>query len=303
MGSNRGKLGIGIYIIAIMMMLSSITPYTISQPAPPHNIWGIIKDQYGNGINGANVTLTNQRTGDKLYTVSYYDPGTGNGSYMFDLSNLPSGWEDGDNITIQAYKEGVGYGEAWIIADAGTGSQRLDITLMPTVNNPPVFSNENPSNNSVDVSITLSTLSITIEDPEGDLINWTIETSPNIGSASGTLEANGTKTCSISGLQYGTTYKWWVNATDLGSGLTTSKLYIFTTESAPLVNNPPYKPTNVAPADGATFVSINPTLTVHVIDPDGDSMDVYFYGREQGVGSFNLIGTVHVANDSDASIV
>ena len=69
------------------------------------------------------------------------------------------------------------------------------------------------------------------------------------------------------------------------------------------VNHPPYKPANVEPTDGATNISINSTLTVHVIDPNNDEMDVDFYGREQGYPSFSLIGSIHVSNDSDASIV
>ncbi len=43
------------------------------------------------------------------------------------------------------------------------------------------------------------------------------------------------------------------------------------------VNTAPDAPTNPVPSDEATGVSTNPTLSVDVFDPDGDTMDVYFY--------------------------
>ncbi|MCD6474279.1 MAG: hypothetical protein J7K47_05185, partial [Thermoplasmata archaeon] len=98
-------------------------------------------------------------------------------------------------------------------------------TFTTKTNNPPVASNPSPADGATNVPITLSQLSIDISDPDGDLFDWTIETSPNIGSSSGNNEANGTKTCSISGLQYGTTYTWYVNVTDpTGSGQTVSHI-------------------------------------------------------------------------------
>ena len=58
--------------------------------------------------------------------------------------------------------------------------------------------------------VTLSQLNVTVEDPQGDSFYWSIETSPDIGSDSGIGEFNGTKTCSISGLDYNTSYTWFV---------------------------------------------------------------------------------------------
>jgi len=95
-------------------------------------------------------------------------------------------------------------------------------------NSPPSVSNPSPSNGATDVPISTSQLSVDISDPEGDLMNWTIETSPNIGNASGNNAGNGTITCSISGLDYGTTYTWYVNVTDGNSW--TNETYTFTTE-------------------------------------------------------------------------
>ena len=72
-------------------------------------------------------------------------------------------------------------------------------------------------------------MSVTIEDPDGDSFNWTIETSPNVGSNSVNGANNGSKSCSISGLAYSTTYTWFVSATD-GKGWT-NESFTFTTKS------------------------------------------------------------------------
>lgn len=45
------------------------------------------------------------------------------------------------------------------------------------------------------------------------------------------------------------------------------------------VNQAPDAPTSETPADGATGVSASPHLAVQVSDPDGDPVDVTFYGR------------------------
>ncbi len=100
-------------------------------------------------------------------------------------------------------------------------------------NAPPEISYEYPEDGSTDVNLQIADLSVEIEDLEGDSFNWNIQTSPDIGSSSGTGELNGTKTCPISDLEYDTTYTWFVTATDSGSGQTTEELYIFTTESSP----------------------------------------------------------------------
>ena len=149
--------------------------------------------------------------------------------------------------------------------------------IICSLNEPPGFSDENPSDGSVDVPVTLSELSVTIEDPEGDSFDWTIETSSNIGSSSGNGEGNGTKTCPVSGLNYGTTYTWYVNATDSGSETAREEVYTFTTEPVP--NEPPYKPSEPDPENGSIDVSINTNLNWTGGDPDVEdnvTYDVYF---------------------------
>jgi len=85
---------------------------------------------------------------------------------------------------------------------------------IPKIGGKCTFSNEYPSNNDYGISVDISTVSVTINEPDGDPIDWTIETVPDIGRTSGKDENSGTKTCSVSGLTYDTTYTIYVNATD-----------------------------------------------------------------------------------------
>lgn len=101
------------------------------------------------------------------------------------------------------------------------------------VNQPPSFSNENPSDGSTVVSVSTTTLSVDISDPDGDSFDWMITTNPDIGQSSRGGESNGTKTCSISDLQYNTLYTWTVIATDTKNN-TNIDTYTFTTEEEPV---------------------------------------------------------------------
>jgi len=91
-----------------------------------------------------------------------------------------------------------------------------------------VLSSENPSNNSASVDITQSSVSVTINDPEGDTFNWSIEVSTG-DSNSANNENNGSKSCSLTTpLAYNTVITWWVNSTD-GYNNTNETFYFYTT--------------------------------------------------------------------------
>ena len=93
----------------------------------------------------------------------------------------------------------------------------------------PSITNENPLHNAVDISCDLPSVSVLINDTEGDLFNWTIE-SYYLNNAAGNNETNGTKTATlITPLPPGTAILWYVNATDRGSNKWTNKTYMFTT--------------------------------------------------------------------------
>ncbi len=129
----------------------------------------------------------------------------------------------------------------------------------------PLVSNETPPHGSVDVSVSLSELSFDIEDPEGDLMEFTVTTTPDIGSRSETDMTAGTYNVPVAGLDYGETYHWYVHVTDGVNS--TDREFIFTTEvDLPLISNED-------PQDGATYVPLNPTLQADILDEQGESVD------------------------------
>jgi hypothetical protein len=143
-------------------------------------------------------------------------------------------------------------------------------TASASGNNPPVFSGMTPTNNSVNIPISISSISLTIKDPEGQSFDCTLQTRPNAGSKSMNGASNGSKSCTLSTLAYGTTYRWWVNATDGNSW--TRRWYTFTTESAP--GNKPLVLSRESPADGSTNIPINRTsVSINIKDPEGKSFN------------------------------
>ena len=168
-------------------------------------------------------------------------------------------------------------------------------------NSPPVFGTPSPTNGETGTDISL-TWSISITDPESDLIDWSIECS-NGQSSSASSDTGGVKTISLSGLSYSTTYTVWVNATDAGSGTYTRDSFTFTTKANSPPNTPdggsPGSPGDITPVNNAPDVPINVGyLRVIVTDPDGHSMTVRFYD-----GNNTLLGTdTNVASGETASI-
>jgi len=170
---------------------------------------------------------------------------------------------------------------------------------LPIDNNPTNVTSENPENNSDDVSIDLSTLTVLIEDPDGDNFNWSIITSPDIGNAIQTNNTNGSKNCTISDLSYDTTYTWSVTVTD---GIYyTNKTFYFTTEEQPRQNNnnnpapiinsdPNQKP--VADAGGPYKAYTNESISFNAsesYDPDNHEITYVWDFGDNNTGSTKKI--------------
>ena len=120
----------------------------------------------------------------------------------------------------------------WVNVTDGTKWTRKWYVFNTYDNNKPEISNPTPSNNSLGNNITdTNVFRIYISDPEGDPITWTIQVC-NGDSSSGSLQNNGTKSCSLSvPLSYNSQYKIWVNASDpTGSGFTNRTWFVFNTE-------------------------------------------------------------------------
>ena len=173
----------------------------------------------------------------------------------------------------------------------------VDDGSVTVTTNDPILSNPNPANESTNVPISTGSLSINIQNPDGDTFDYAITTSPDIGNSSGSEASNGSKSCSISSLEYSTTYTWDVSCMDIGSGNWTNRSYWFTTKSAGgggypggggglppgggdsndtlEQNNPPETP--VKPS-GPTFIEMGVefTYTSSTYDIDGDEIRYRF---------------------------
>lgn len=148
----------------------------------------------------------------------------------------------------------------------------------------------NPS--SGDAPLT-TTFSMSANDPDGSIASWELDVNND-----GTAEYSG------SGNPPATQQHTYTDP-----GVYTAELTVWDNEGAPgydttvvtvtAPNTPPDKPSLPDPANGATDVSLNPTLSVYVSDPDGDALDVDFYdelgvliGSDTGVASGTRASTV-----------
>lgn len=139
-----------------------------------------------------------------------------------------------------------------------------------TLGQAPLLAGENPSNTSTNIPLnTTPTLNVTVYNSYFGDLNWTIQSA--IGSSSSNGEDNGSKTCSISGLQNNTTYTWYVNATELGNDVNAS--YWFTTTEHP------FQPNTPNPSNNSNGNSISSILLWSGGDPDGDDVNyTVFFG-------------------------
>jgi hypothetical protein len=97
----------------------------------------------------------------------------------------------------------------------------------------PVISDPVPVDEAVGVPVTISELQFSISDPDVDLMDYAVTTSPGIGSDSASGVGDGTYSVAVSGLAYATTYTWQVEVFD--GNCTTNRSFSFTTEAGPVL--------------------------------------------------------------------
>ncbi len=81
-------------------------------------------------------------------------------------------------------------------------------------NRAPSISDVTPIDGEQNTPVTLTELKFRIQDPDGDLMSYTVTTDPDIGSASGNLKPFGVYKVPISGLQNDKIYRWTIEVTD-----------------------------------------------------------------------------------------
>ncbi|MCX6663263.1 MAG: type IV pilin N-terminal domain-containing protein, partial [Euryarchaeota archaeon] len=186
--------------IRVMVIDPSSNSFILSATVPMVNsITVTTLDATGITMNSANLLMNydlRTQSGSVRFTycpndgpwtnTSWISP-SGSGSYNIIINSLSP-------VKLYYFKAQLLYNSTII-----EGEQK-SYTTLAIANNPPTVTTPDPTNGSTGISITTALLSITIQDPEGDLFNWTITTTPNIGSNTGTTTSNGTKTCTIAGL-------------------------------------------------------------------------------------------------------
>ena len=78
----------------------------------------------------------------------------------------------------------------------------------------PMISKPLPVNEERDVPMNLPQLQFTVKNYQGLAMDYTVQTSPDVGSDHKTGVHDGTYTVPLSGMTYGVDYTWFVNATD-----------------------------------------------------------------------------------------
>ena len=213
-----------------------------------------------------------------LMTIYWYENSTGSWVLRQTNSSIPNG------TYYWTYQQAIDYSTKyyWKVAVNDSKNNISEIFHFTTFDNQPLsIYNSIPENQSVNISKNTAYWVITIDDPENDLINWTIETSPFIGNSSAVNDTNGQKNCPISGLNFSTNYSIYVNATDSVNGTWINETFWFITaeQGAPTISNE-------YPPNRNTQTELRPTCSVDVFDIEGDNLTIYWY--ENSTGSWIL---------------
>ena len=219
-------------------------------------------------------------------------------------------WDDG--FYIVDFAEEVGetgiflvdvYGETYtadvtITVIHQIHAYEIDLHVDTIENNPPNEpDNPDPKDNEQNVDLNPD-LNVDVSDPDGDPMDVSFynASDDSLIDTDHDVDSGDTATVQWTGLDYNTEYEWYAIADD-SEDETQSDTWSFKTKKED--NNPPNKPDNPTPSDGAEDVDINPDLSVDVSDPDGDPMDVSFYNASDD----SLIDTDNDVNSGDTATV
>ena len=147
------------------------------------------------------------------YSVST-NPYIGSGTGKFKKNGIYS-------IPIQGLQYSTTY--SWTVSVTDGKSTVKKTYKFTTISQEPVVSNPYPTNG--EGAVDVDYLSFTLHDPQGDLMNYSAETSPPIGSNIGHYVPNGTYIVPVNGLTKNKWYTWYVNVTD--GTYWTRKKYVF----------------------------------------------------------------------------
>ena len=209
-------------------------------------------------------------TGDFDLIIYDDDYDTATGRPVVSMSSINSDLGVDESLVFSPSDSGIYY---WSIrAVEGYGTCQISISGFNSAPDAPI--SPVPADDATGVSIN-PTLSVDVSDPDGDTMDVSFYDASDdslIGTDMGVL-SGGTASFTWLGLSSNTYYEWYAISDD-GYYFTQSATWSFTTI---VINTAPNAPTNPTPSDSATGVSTNPILSVDVSDPDGGTLDVYFY--------------------------
>ncbi len=143
----------------------------------------------------------------------------------------------------------------------------------------PVVFSASPPNKATGIPPSLTQFSFNITDYQDDLMNYTVTTTPDIGSGTGINVNNGRFSTPISGVQYSKTYIWTASVTD-GTHWT-NITFTFTT----LPTEPPTQTEPILVKSGSNIICYNQTTS----DPDGDKVTNTYNWYRNSISTTNLL--------------
>jgi len=281
-------------ILGIIILIFSGTAFTnqIIADGHPHSVKGVLYIDDEIAPEGIEIILSFPKENETTTTYEYMLYG--------DLTNYNLGFWGHEKQTgyfFVIYKETKfePIDNKTVFIEEGVIGYLIDLHIVTPENNPPSPpGNPVPRNNSQDIGLSPS-LCVDVIDPDGDTMDVSFydASDDSLIGLDKSVPSGGTASVVWGGLSRGTVYFWYAVAND-SIYETTSDIWNFKT----IENQPPIKPTNPFPENGAEDVDINPYLSVDVFDPDGDTMDVTFHNASDD----SIIGTdFNVLSGTNAS--
>ncbi|MCJ7572089.1 MAG: type IV pilin N-terminal domain-containing protein, partial [Candidatus Thermoplasmatota archaeon] len=228
-------LGISVTLFSIVYTMILSTPY--SPPTPNANI--------AYSLNDKNLTLTHVggkplelNTEVRILINNTLCKSFKVGAY---LDANDKYWDMGEQLVcnLSGNINEIDYSVEVQVIDVNSNSiVMMGKTLIK--NRSPIICSPDPYNDETSVPRTLTSLNITISDPDNDAFSWTIKTEPNIGSNSGLMQVYTENNfhCDVSGLVANTNYTWYINAIDI-NGKSAVKTFTFTTRTPTVMHKHP----------------------------------------------------------------
>ena len=288
MNKKKVKLNVVIIIIITIFVTGAFIPVLAESPSF-HSVYGFIYIDDILASEDTKVILTFIENPEEIPDLT-----DSNGYYQIDFTDHD--WEEGffsvkfegewfipiDNSSIEIVSQEIGF--------------EIDLHISTLGSPPDKPINPQPENNSENISLNPS-LSVFVNDTDNDDMDvyFYDASDDSLIGLDKSVPSGGTASVVWGGLSSNMTYFWYAVAND-SIYETASDIWNFKTKI--VVNNPPNKPTNPYPENGAKNVDIAPYLSVDVSDPDDDTLDVYFFNAADGT----RIGTVlNVPSGGNAS--